>query len=79
MKPELESLTNRFWQLQRLLEEGHYVAPELENTWEEMVELIHRDDQEKITDLRERIRDIIKEEVIQKAPEDISCKPPGKV
>jgi len=66
MKPEaplnLEELTNKFWQLNRLLEEGHYVAPELESTWDDMVELIHRDDQEKITDLRGRIQDIIKAE-----------------
>lgn len=63
MKPELESLTNRMWQLQRLQEEGHNVTPQLEETWDQIADIIHGEDEVKLKNVRERIQDIIKEEV----------------
>lgn len=64
----LEILTNRFWQLQRLQEEGKNVAPELEETWGEITDIIHGEDEVKIQGVRERIKNIVREQVKQNEP-----------
>ena len=58
----LEILTNEFWKLQRLQDEGQNVSSLLEETWDKITEIIHQEDKERLKSLRERIKDIIKEE-----------------
>ena len=39
----LELLTNRYWQLQRLAEEGHNVTPAIEEVWSSIADIIHEE------------------------------------
>lgn len=75
----LETLTNEYFQLQRLQEEGHNVTPLLEETWDKITEVIHGEDEKKLGTLRERISDIIKEEkhteIVQKMWEEEKHEP----
>jgi len=59
----LEALTNQYFQLQRLQEEGKNVTPLLEKVWGQITDIIHGEDEVKLKNVRERIKDIIKEEV----------------
>ena len=54
----LEGLTNRYWQLQRLQEEGHNVNPLIEETWENIQTII---DNEKLQTLRGELDQCMKE------------------
>ena len=54
----LETLTNRYWELQRLQETGIYVTNLLEQTWDEIKTLIESDDEERLGELRKELADV---------------------
>lgn len=57
----LESLTNQYWRLQRLAEEGWNVTPLMEDVWGQITNIINGEEQKQLTGLRARIKEIVKE------------------
>ena len=68
--PPLEALTNHYWRLQRLQEEGHNVTPLLEETWGRIKDIIESEEKVQLAGLRQEIGDLVKEEAKQAKEDD---------
>lgn len=53
-----ESLFNSLFRLQRLQEEGVNVGNLADQTWEQVLDLVERSDEQKLTELRKELKDV---------------------